>query len=188
MAANFVRIAFEDDAWASEYELDQEYILQLPVAAEVVHYFLQFPPRDEPTHVRGSNFPRNPALSMILNAFVAGLGCNVLDSETSQRSIDYLFEPGNLLTVSAVLLTRKARSALRRLALLRRDDPVWPGCLTQLGTQLGTLPVPFEVQFFSRSGLHAISEFRAFVEGGCVGPYGLRSRYGKFTDNTTRSR
>ncbi len=108
---------------------------------------------------------------MILKVFIAGAGIR-WNPETFQQSIDYLFEPENLFTVCALLLIRRSiRSALRRLALLRRDDSAWPECLRKLDT----FPAHFEVQLelHPSTGPQAISEFRAYVEGGCVGVYGI---------------
>ncbi len=107
---------------------------------------------------------------MILNAFIAGLESDVLNPATFQQSVAYLFEPDNLFTVCAVLLTwGKAHSTLRRFALLRRDDPAWPECLTKLDT----IPVQFGVQAYLDS--HVVMDFREFVEGGCVGVYGINN-------------
>ncbi|KAK0216205.1 hypothetical protein IW262DRAFT_202078 [Armillaria fumosa] len=199
LTASFVPIAFQDDAWASRYEPGHGYISRLPTATELVHYFLQFPPvmneffshfvsRRLLSPIVGLRGPSLASLawdgfSMILNAFITGLESNVLDAETIQRPIDYLVEPDNLFTVCAVLLIQNARSALRRLALLRRDDPVWPGCLMQLDTipmQLPTIPMHLKSQLrpigpyiIPESISEFISEFRTFVEGGCVGVYGI---------------
>ncbi len=63
----------------------------------------------------------------------------------------------------------KAHSTLRRFALLRRDDPAWPECLTKLDT----IPVQFGVQAYLDS--HVVMDFREFVEGGCVGVYGINN-------------
>ncbi|SJL11094.1 uncharacterized protein ARMOST_14497 [Armillaria ostoyae] len=182
MAATFVRIVFQYDAWASQYEPAHRYNSRLSAAAELVHYFLQFPPvmNEAFSHfvsrrllgliasLRGSDLAWNTGLSMILNAFITGLESDVLNPETFQQSIAYLFEPDNLFTVCAVLLTwGKAHSTLRRLALFRRDDPAWPECLTKLDT----IPVQFGVEGYLDS--HAIIDFREFVEGGCVGIYGI---------------
>ncbi len=169
MAATFVRIAFQEDAWTSQYEPSHRYIFQLSAAAELVHYFLRFPfvMNEAFSHfvsrrllgpiasLRGYNVSLNPALSMILDAFITGLESDVLNPEMFQQSIDYLFEPENLFTVCALLLMRlSTRSALRRLALLRRDDPAWPECLMQLDT----FPAHFEVSFHPSAGPHAISD------------------------------
>ncbi|PBK80804.1 hypothetical protein ARMGADRAFT_1068828 [Armillaria gallica] len=120
--------------------------------------------------LRGYDLARNPALSMILDVFITGLESDVLNPDTFQQSMEYLFEPENLLTVCAVLLVQDiTHSALRRLALLRRDDPAWPECLMKLDT----IPAHFGTGFFTLNRSPAISEFRAFVEGGCVGVYGI---------------
>ncbi|KAK0436726.1 hypothetical protein EV421DRAFT_1104698 [Armillaria borealis] len=184
MADTFVRIAFQDDAWSSRYQPGHGYVFHPTAAAELAHYFLWFPPvmNEAFSHfvsgrllgpiasLRSYDFSLNTALSMILDAFITGLESDVLNPETIQQSIDYLFEPENLFTVCALLLMRlSTRSALRRLALLRRDAHVWPECLMQLNT----FPAHFEVQFHPSTGPHAISEFRAFVEGGCGGVYGI---------------
>ncbi len=129
MADTIVRITFQDDAWKSQYEPSRRYIFQLSAAAELVHYFLQFPPvmNEAFSHfvsrhllgpiasLRGRDFSLNPALSMILDAFITGLESDVLNPEMFQQSIDYLFKPENLFTACALLLMRlSTRSALRR--------------------------------------------------------------------------
>ncbi|KAK0237111.1 hypothetical protein EDD85DRAFT_953119 [Armillaria nabsnona] len=184
MAAKFVRIAFQDDAWASPFPSVPGSISHLAAGAELAHSFLGFPPvmNEAFSHfvsrrllgpiasLRGFDFAGNPAVSMILNAFITGLDSDVLNPETFQQSIAYLFEPENLFTVCALLLTGfSTRPALRRLALLRPDDPAWPECLMNLDT----LPAYFEVRLYPSTGPQAISVFRAFLEEGCVGVYGL---------------
>ncbi|KAK0494183.1 hypothetical protein EDD18DRAFT_1107219 [Armillaria luteobubalina] len=183
MTATFVRIAFQGDAWVSQYEPAYGYTSQLTTAAELVHYFLQFPPvmneafsylvsrrlLGQITSFRDSDFARTHALSMVLTAFITVLESNVLDPETTQRSIDYLFEPDNLFTVCIVLLTWiRGHSILRHLALLRQNHPAWSECLTKLNT----IPVQFGVEAYLRDS-HAIIDFREFVDGGCVGAYGI---------------
>ncbi|KAK0476199.1 hypothetical protein IW261DRAFT_1492439 [Armillaria novae-zelandiae] len=182
MTTAFVRIAFQGDAWASQYKPAYGYTSELTTAAELVHYLLQFPPVINEVFsyfvsrrllgpiasFRGSDFARTHDLSIILNAFVAGLESNVLDPETIQRSTDYLFEPDNLVTVCSVLLTCiRGHSTLRCLALLRRDHPAWSECLTKLDT----IPVQFGAEAYLDS--HDIIDFREFVDRGCVGAYGI---------------
>ncbi|KAK0457160.1 uncharacterized protein EV420DRAFT_542936 [Desarmillaria tabescens] len=186
MAANFVRIAFQDEAWTSRDEplhsRDDATFDHFSAAAELVHYFLRFPPvmnetfsrfvsgrlLDPIANLRGGDLYFHRALSMVLDAFIAGLESDVLKPETFQQSIAYLFEPKNLFTVCAVLLMQnKAPSALRRLALLRPDNPAWRECLKKLDT----FPAHFEVEYSSTRLSHAIWDFQTFVEGGCVGVY-----------------
>ncbi|SJL11097.1 uncharacterized protein ARMOST_14500 [Armillaria ostoyae] len=183
MADTFVRIAFQYDAWTSPYEPGHGYVGHPTTAAELVHYFLRFPATINKAFshfvsgrllgpiasLRGHDVSLNVTLSMILDAFITGLESNVLNPETIQQSIDYLFEPENLFTVCAVLFMQSAHSALRRIALLRRDDPAWPECLMQLNT----FPAHFEIQNIIVHGSLIIEDFRAFVEGGCVGVYGI---------------
>ncbi|KAK0237117.1 hypothetical protein EDD85DRAFT_836146 [Armillaria nabsnona] len=106
---------------------------------------------------------------MILNAFITGLESDVLNPETFQLFMEYLFEPESLFTVCVVLLVQHKAHYLRCLALLRRDDPAWPECLKKLDT----FPTHFKVDHFPVNSPRAVSEFRAFVEGGCVGVYGI---------------
>ncbi len=179
MAANFVRIAFQDDAWVSQYEPAHGYNSRLSAAVELVHYFLRFPPvmKEAFFHfvskrllgpiasLRGYGFSSNAGLSMILKAFITGLESDVLNPEILQQSMEYLFEPENLFTVCAVLLVQDKPHSLRCLALLRPNDPAWPDCLKKLDT----FPTHFDVMYFPVT----ISDFRAFLEGGCVGVYGI---------------
>ncbi|KAK0231114.1 hypothetical protein IW262DRAFT_459161 [Armillaria fumosa] len=175
---------FQDDAWSTPYQPGHGYVFHPAAAAELVHYFLRFPPvmnetfshfvsgrlLSPITSLRGYDFSLNAALPMILDALIIGLESDVLNPGTIQQSIDYVFIPENLFTACALLFMRlSTRSALRHLALLRRDDPAWPECLMQLDT----FPAHFEVQFHPSTGPHAISEFRASVEGACGGVYGL---------------
>ncbi|KAK0433377.1 hypothetical protein EV421DRAFT_1439689 [Armillaria borealis] len=83
-------------------DMDQLMDTLTPISQrQLIHHFLRFPPCDERdffsfvsgrllgpiASLRGFNFAWNPALSMILNAFVTGLESDVLNPETFQQCI-----------------------------------------------------------------------------------------------------
>ncbi|SJL12956.1 uncharacterized protein ARMOST_16391 [Armillaria ostoyae] len=99
MAANLAEIAFQDDVWTSRYEPAHGYTYPHPTAAaEPVHYFLRFPLEMNETfshfvsgrllgpiaRLHGFDFAWNPALPMILNAFITGL-----ESDEGNDPFDY---------------------------------------------------------------------------------------------------
>ncbi len=88
----------------------------------------------------------------------------------------YIFEPENLFTICAVHICRGATLCLCRLAQVHPDHPAWPECLQKLDT------IPLAEYFYlpvlggDPDWIGSIvSEFREFVEGGCVGRFGMHT-------------
>ncbi|KAK0214280.1 hypothetical protein EDD85DRAFT_1030129 [Armillaria nabsnona] len=98
---------------------------------------------------------------------VTGLASEQLDVQVRQQSLEYLYEPDNLFTSCKTLITWDDVRTLRRLALLHPRDPTWSRCLRQLEDfdfpewALGMHDIP-----------HTVSDFKAFIEAGCVGAFG----------------
>ncbi|KAK0216237.1 hypothetical protein IW262DRAFT_1299477 [Armillaria fumosa] len=160
---------------------------------DLILYFLCFPPviNDIFSHfvsghhlarignLRGEDieFASDGHLSEILDMFIVQMSSDALDHQVFQQFMAYIFEPENLFTICAVHICRYGTyyQGLRRLAQIHPDHPAWPECLQMLYI------IPL-AQYFGLGSDHPdwlidsiVSEFKEFVEGGCVGRFGLRA-------------
>ncbi|KAK0457147.1 uncharacterized protein EV420DRAFT_542363 [Desarmillaria tabescens] len=196
MASNFVRIAFQDHSLT--LQSDNSLSHGASPELQLVLYFLQFPRvineafayiiserlLDQMISLRSVAVrlllrrivQSRISLQTVLSAFITGLESDTLDRGIFHWARAYLFQPTNLLTVWVIYVLRDDTYNLRRLALLRRDDldPTWTEHLKDLDT-IGTY---YELQTFKENHARTISDFRAFVDGDCMGDYGLSSEPG----------
>ncbi|KAK0492234.1 hypothetical protein EDD18DRAFT_1183493 [Armillaria luteobubalina] len=169
LAIKFVQIAFEDvsqtslyheDYYHAAYELGIYFFKHTSFTNETLAYFVLtlF------EHLRKQD---GRLLSVFLDLIVTGLASEQWDVQVRQQSLNYLFEPENLFISCTTLITWGELSTLRRLALLHSRDPAWARCLQQLEVfdfpiqPSGTHDIP-----------HTMSDFKAFIEAGCVGAFG----------------
>ncbi|KAK0216241.1 hypothetical protein IW262DRAFT_1299481 [Armillaria fumosa] len=155
---------------------------------ELIYYFLQYPPvvnhifshfvsgrhLDRISKLRGDDIALD-SVTEILDLFIVQMTPDVLDHQVLQQFKAYIFEPENLFTICAVHICTNVTNhrGLRRLAQVHPDHPAWPECLWRL--DITPLAEYFERESGSLGGRTSgvVSEFREFVEGGCVGSFGL---------------
>ncbi|KAK0188902.1 hypothetical protein F5146DRAFT_1140467 [Armillaria mellea] len=144
LAAEFVRIAFEDGAWAPMdafdntpdlvYELTNRLVLHFPLIANGAFEYASanrlFDRLVEKLQYSHNNL-RNSyyCVPTVLKMFITGLTSSNPDSQISRNSLGYLHGPDVLFTVCAFLVGAGFSMALHGLARLRPNDPVWPICL-----------------------------------------------------------
>ncbi|SJK98039.1 uncharacterized protein ARMOST_01295 [Armillaria ostoyae] len=109
----------------------------------------------------------------LLDLIVTALTSENMDVEIRRRSLDYLYKPDNLLIYCRSLIRTRGMKTLRRLALLRPKDPAWSGCLQLLlqGPQ-GHEMWDWQTRDFTRIPQSITTNFKAFIEAGCVGAFG----------------
>ncbi len=190
MASKFVQIAFQNKTQTLQDNNRQYWPLSFESASdELILYFLRFTPTvnlvfshlvsecylDQIGKLHGDDFfsnANNGYLPMILDTIIVQMTPDVLDQEIFQQSMAHIFEPKNLFTICAVHICRGLFKYLRHLAQVCPDHPAWPECLQKLNT------ISVAEIFGSHNNspdwiTHNISEFKEFVEGGCVGDFGL---------------
>ncbi|PBK99433.1 hypothetical protein ARMGADRAFT_1025642 [Armillaria gallica] len=180
LAAEFVRIAFEDGAWAPKDAFDHppdlvdELIdrlnLHFPlIVNEAFEYattqrlFDRLVEKLHYTHnnILNSYYP----VPQVLNMFITGLPSSKSESQISRNFLRYLHEPDILFAVCAFLVGGGFREALHDLARLRPNDPAWPVCLQRLREYVyrpAGVPDGYDIHGF-------LADLTAFLEGGGVG-------------------
>ncbi|KAK0447830.1 uncharacterized protein EV420DRAFT_861672 [Desarmillaria tabescens] len=180
MASNFVWIAFQDHPLTSQHEDSLAH--DASAELQLILYFFQFAPvineafayvvserlLESITSLRGAvlrlilqRWDRSRvSLQTVLGAFITGLKSDALDRGIFHWAGVYLFQLANLLAVWVIYVLCDEPYYLRRLALLHRDDlnAAWSEYLKDLDT--------------------VAEDFRAFVDGSCVGDYGLSPEAG----------
>ncbi|SJL03775.1 uncharacterized protein ARMOST_07132 [Armillaria ostoyae] len=183
LAAEFVRIAFEDGAWAPMDAFDN-----CPdIVSELIHLLIQFPPimsqafeyavakrlfdRLIEAHYNRHNLRSSYYVLQVLKMFIDGLPSSKLESQISRNFLGYLHEPDVLFAVCAFLVGGGFSEPLHDLARLRPNDPTWPVCIQRLREYVyrpAGVPDGHE-----RPGI--LADLTAFLEGGGVGPFGSQA-------------
>ncbi|PBK72336.1 hypothetical protein ARMSODRAFT_972962 [Armillaria solidipes] len=176
LAAEFVRIAFEDGGWAPMDAFDN-----CPdIVSELIHLLIQFPPimsqafeyavakrlfdRLIEAHYNRHNLRSSYYVLQVLKMFIDGLPSSKLESQISRNFLGYLHEPDVLFAVCAFLVGGGFSEALHDLARLRPNDPTWPVCIQRLREYVyrpAGVPDGHE-----RPGI--LADLTAFLEGGGV--------------------
>ncbi|KAK0195054.1 hypothetical protein F5146DRAFT_1024016 [Armillaria mellea] len=169
LAIKSVQIAFEEASRPSLYHEDYYH-----TAHELGTYFFRHTSftNEALAHFVSTLFEHlrkqdGRVLSVFLDLIVTGLASEQLDVQVRQQSLEYLYKPENLFASCTTLITCGETRTLRRLALLHPKDPAWSGCLRQL--EVFDFPEQASVMHYIR---HTISNFKAFIEAGCVGTFG----------------
>ncbi len=179
MASNFAQIALQDTkTWRPSDQGSNELILYFlwfaPVVNQIFSHFVSGCHLDRIGRLRGVDVKINVLLSEILDTFIVRMTPDVLDHQVLQQFTAHIFEPENLFTICAVHICRNATHCLRRLTQVHPDHPAWPECLRKLDA------TPLAEHFDLLGGFpdwtgSIVSEFREFVEGGCVGSFGMQT-------------
>ncbi len=153
-------------------ELILYFLWSSPIVNQMFSHFVSGCHLDRIGRLRGDDIEYNELLSQILDTFIVRMTPDVLDHQVLQQFMAYIFEPENLFTICAVHICRLATYSLRRLAQVHPDHPAWPECLRKLDAiplaEHFGLP-SYDSDWITRN----FSEFKEFVEGGCVGSFGL---------------
>ncbi|SJL16736.1 uncharacterized protein ARMOST_20265 [Armillaria ostoyae] len=183
MASNFAQIALQDTkTWTSEDKESDELILYFlwfaPVVNLIFSHFVSGCHLNRIGGLRGDDIEFDRLWPQILHTFIVRMTPDVLDHQVFQQFMAYIFEPENLFTICAVYICREATPYLRRLAQVHPDHPAWPECLrkldaTPLAEHFGL--ETYGLDYHTRCFQQIISEFKEFVEGGCVGRFGLHT-------------
>ncbi|SJL03776.1 uncharacterized protein ARMOST_07133 [Armillaria ostoyae] len=186
LAAEFVRIAFEDGAWAPidafdhppdlVYELTDRLVLHFPlIVNEAFKYATTkrlFDRLVEKLHYSHNNlFNSYYCVPRVLKMFITGLSSSQSESEISRNFLGYLHEPDVLFAVCAFLVGGGFREPLHDLARLCPNDPAWPVCLQRLREyeyRPAGVPDGYDIPGF-------LADLTAFLEGGGVGPFGSKA-------------
>lgn len=180
MASNFAQIALQDTkTWTPDDKESDELILYFllfaPVVNQIFSHFVSGCHLDRIGRLRGDDIEFNGLLPEILDTFIVRMTPDVLDHQVFQQFIAHIFEPENLFTICAVHICRYLNAAyyLRRLAQVHPDHPAWPECLRKLDAT--PLAEHFGLITYGSDWIthRRVSEFKEFVEGGCVGSFGL---------------
>ncbi|PBK99424.1 hypothetical protein ARMGADRAFT_1074300 [Armillaria gallica] len=177
LAAEFVRIAFEDGAWAPihafhdspdlVYELTDRLVIHFPLIVDEAFEYATvkrlFDRLVEKLHYSHNNrlnsyYP----VPQVLNMFITGLPSSKSESQISRNFLRYLHEPDILFAVCAFLVGGGFREALHVLARLRPNDPAWPVCLQRLREYVyrpAGVPNGYDIPGF-------LADLTAFLEGG----------------------
>ncbi len=149
LAAEFVRIVFEDGSWAPidtsgfddppdlVYELTGHLVLHFPLIVNVAFEYATakrlFDRLVEKLHYSYSNlFNSYYSVPRVLKMFITGLPSSKSESQISQNFLGYLHEPDVLFATCAFLVGGGFSEALHDLARLCPNDPAWPVCLQRL--------------------------------------------------------
>ncbi|KAK0455559.1 uncharacterized protein EV420DRAFT_577435 [Desarmillaria tabescens] len=164
LATKFVRNALEDTSrsYSNAYELGTYFFRSTSFTNKTAAYFVS----SLFEHLRTQD--SIPPVSAFLDLIVTVLASENLDIHIRQQSLEYLYEPDNLFTSCTTLIQNGDPWTLRRLALLRPKDPAWSGCLQRL-QDFEILEEPWVL----RDAIPGVVvDFKAFIEGGCVGTFG----------------
>ncbi|PBK69156.1 hypothetical protein ARMSODRAFT_1019146 [Armillaria solidipes] len=180
LTSRFVRIAFEDGAWARRFNHDgvpPSLIPRLfcfsPIMNEAFKYAAAECLFDQAVkkldyHPYNTDNPYR-TLPRIIQAFVVGLSSSKLDLHISQKFLAYLFKPDTLFAICILLIGNGPSEALRDLARLCPHNSAWPICLQRL--QEYVYPAKLSDRYNIPSTL---ADLETFLEGDGVGPF--RSR------------
>ncbi len=107
--------------------------------------------------------------------FIVQMTPDVLDHQVLQQFTAYIFEPENLFTICAVHICRHLNTDyyLRRLAQVHPDHPAGRSACGGLTLHLWLSTLICLGVFGDWITRPRVSEFKEFVEGGCVGSFGL---------------
>ncbi|PBK72338.1 hypothetical protein ARMSODRAFT_1016307 [Armillaria solidipes] len=179
LAAEFVRIAFEDGSWTSIDPPDRLY--------ELLHCLVQFPPImnqafeyagamrlfdrlvEKLHYSHGNPFDciHSSYIPTVLEMFITGLPPSNLEPQICQKFLGYLHEPDTLFAVCAFLVGDSDDRTLHGLASLCPDDPAWPVCLQRLREYA------YPPRLSDRRNIPGIlADLTTFIEGGGVGSFG----------------
>ncbi|KAK0446719.1 hypothetical protein EV421DRAFT_2017668 [Armillaria borealis] len=183
LAVEFVRIAFEDGAWAPidafenppdlVYQLTDRLAVHFPlIVNEAFEYATAkrlFDRLVEKLHYSHNNlFNSYHCVPDILKMFITGLSSSKSESQISRNFLGYLHEPDVLFAVCVFLVGGGSSEALHDLARLCPNDPAWPVCIQRLREYVyrpAGVPDGHDIP-----GI--LADLTAFLEGGGVGPFG----------------
>ncbi len=186
LAAEFVRITFEDGAWAP-MDASDDYP---DIIYELIHLLIQFPPimsqafeyaatkrlfdrLVEKLHYSHHNlFNGFHCIQFVLKMFITGLPPPKLEPQISRNFLGYLHEPDTLFAVCASLVGSNHRKTLHVLASLCPNDPAWPVCLQRLREYV--YPA-WMSECRDTPPAILLAELTTFLEGGGVGPFGSKA-------------
>ncbi len=186
LVAEFVRIAFQNGAWAPidafyhppglVYELIDHLALHFPlIVNEAFEYATAkrlFDRLVEKLHYSHNNLSNSYySVPRVLKMFISGLPSSKSESQISQSLLRHLREPDVLFAVCAFLVGGGFTETLHDLARLCPNDPAWPVCLQRLRE--------YEYRPAGVPGIYDIpgilADLTAFLEGGGVGPFGSQA-------------
>ncbi|KAK0238845.1 hypothetical protein EDD85DRAFT_522024 [Armillaria nabsnona] len=186
LAAEFVRIAFEDGAWAPMDAFDN-----CPdIVSKLIRLLIQFPPIisqafeyaatkrlfdrlvEKLRYSHHNLFHGFHCMQVVLKMFITGLPPSKSEPRISRNFLEYLHEPDTLFAVCALLVGNNRRKTLHVLASLCPNDPAWPVCLQRLREYV--YPAWMSEYPDAPPDL-LLTELTTFLEGGGVGPFGSKA-------------
>ncbi len=185
LAAEFVRITFEDGAWAPidtfddppdlVYRLIIRLVIHFPL---VVNGALEYATAKRlfDRLVEKLHYSHNNLFQLLFrHAGFRNVHYRTIilksESQITRNFLGYLHEPDVLFAVCAFLVGGGSSEALHDLVRLCPNDPAWPVCLQKLRE--------YEYRPAGRPARHDIpgilADLTAFLEGGGVGPFGSKA-------------
>ncbi|PBK72335.1 hypothetical protein ARMSODRAFT_909938 [Armillaria solidipes] len=174
LAAEFVRIAFEDGGWASINPPD--------LVFELLRLLIQFPPimngafeyavakrlfdRLDEALYNSHNLPNAYYIPQVLEMFINGLPSSKSEPQISRNFLRYLHEPDVLFVVCAFFAGDGLIKPLHDLVRLCPNDPAWPICLQRLREYA------YSPELSNRFNIPGIlADLTIILEGGGVGSF-----------------
>ncbi|SJL03734.1 uncharacterized protein ARMOST_07091 [Armillaria ostoyae] len=188
LAAEFVRIAFEDGAWAQIdafgdrphllYELIDCLTRFPPIMNEAFKYavakrlFDRLVEKLHYSHDNAFHCIYSSYISTVLETFITGLPPSKSEPQICQKFLGYLHEPDTLFAVCTFLVGSNRSKTLHVLASLCPDDPVWSVCLQRLRE---CVYPAWMSECRDTPPAAILAELTTFLEGGGVGPFGSKA-------------